>query len=119
MKRMLHATKFSVIAIGNGTACRETETFVSDFISRNRSREIAYCIVNENGASIYSVTPDAKEELPDLMPEIRSAVSIARRLQDPLVELVKIEPKHIGVGMYQVLLALWGKKSFVLSLLLS
>ena len=59
-------------------------------------------IVNENGASIYSVTEDAKAEFPDLDPNLRSAVSIARRLQDPLVELVKIEPKHIGVGMYQV-----------------
>ena len=63
---------------------------------------IFFSIVNENGASIYSVTEDAKKELPDLDPNLRSAVSIARRLQDPLVELVKIEPKHIGVGMYQV-----------------
>lgn len=94
--------KFDVIGIGNGTACRETESLFSQFISKHRNLDLAYCIVNENGASIYSVTPEAEKELPGMDPNLRSAVSIARRLQDPLIELVKIEPKHMGVGMYQV-----------------
>ncbi|XP_039250930.2 S1 RNA-binding domain-containing protein 1-like [Styela clava] len=101
IQRLYGKHKFSVIAIGNGTACRESESFFSQFITKNRGSDLVYCIVNENGASIYSVTTEAQKELPDLDPNLRSAVSIARRLQDPLVELVKIEPKHIGVGMYQ------------------
>lgn len=101
IKQLHDRHKFNVIGIGNGTACRETETIFSNFIAKHRNLDLAYCIVNENGASIYSVTPEAEKELPDLDPNLRSAVSIARRLQDPLIELVKIEPKHIGVGMYQ------------------
>ncbi|XP_033647273.1 S1 RNA-binding domain-containing protein 1-like isoform X2 [Asterias rubens] len=91
------------IALGNGTACRETEGILSNLINDKAfgNLKVMYCIVNEDGASIYSVSPDAKKEMPDLDPNHRSAVSIARRLQDPLVELVKIDPKHLGIGMYQ------------------
>ncbi|XP_013404872.2 S1 RNA-binding domain-containing protein 1 isoform X2 [Lingula anatina] len=91
------------VAIGNGTACRETEAAFSDMIQKRyfAPLSVMYCIVNEDGASIYSVSKEAEQEMPKLDPNERSAVSIARRLQDPLVELVKIEPKHIGVGMYQ------------------
>ncbi|CAH1792511.1 unnamed protein product [Owenia fusiformis] len=91
------------VAIGNGTACRETEALISDCIKNNTFKplNVMYCIVNENGASIYSVSEEAQLEMPDLDPTLRGAVSIARRLQDPLIELVKTEPKHIGVGMYQ------------------
>ncbi|XP_040286259.1 S1 RNA-binding domain-containing protein 1 isoform X1 [Bufo bufo] len=91
------------VAIGNGTACRETERYFADLIQRRffAPLSVVYCITNEAGASIYSVSPEAAKEMPDLDPNLRSAVSIARRVQDPLAELVKIEPKHIGVGMYQ------------------
>ncbi|XP_068089134.1 S1 RNA-binding domain-containing protein 1 isoform X2 [Hyperolius riggenbachi] len=91
------------VAIGNGTACRETERYFADLIQRKffAPLNVVYCITNEAGASIYSVSPEASKEMPDLDPNLRSAVSIARRVQDPLAELVKIEPKHIGVGMYQ------------------
>ncbi|XP_073528155.1 S1 RNA-binding domain-containing protein 1 isoform X2 [Phyllobates terribilis] len=91
------------VAIGNGTACRETERYLADLIQRKffSPLSVVYCITNEAGASIYSVSPEATKEMPDLDPNLRSAVSIARRVQDPLAELVKIEPKHIGVGMYQ------------------
>lgn len=89
-----------LIAIGNGTASRETEQFISDVIANN-SLNIPYIIVNEAGASVYSASPLAREEFPDLQVEERSAVSIARRVQDPLAELVKIDPKSIGVGQYQ------------------
>ncbi|XP_077138522.1 S1 RNA-binding domain-containing protein 1 [Ranitomeya variabilis] len=91
------------VAIGNGTACRETERYLADLIQRRffAPLSVVYCITNEAGASIYSVSPEATKEMPDLDPNLRSAVSIARRVQDPLAELVKIEPKHIGVGMYQ------------------
>lgn len=92
--------KVELIAIGNGTASRETEQFVADII-REIEQEVAYLIVNEAGASVYSASPLAREEFPDLQVEERSAVSIARRLQDPLAELVKIDPKSIGVGQYQ------------------
>lgn len=101
IKQLHNKHKFDVIGIGNGTACRETESLFSQFISKYRDLDLAYCIVNENGASIYSITPEAEKELPGMDPNLRSAVSIARRLQDPLIELVKIEPKHMGVGMYQ------------------
>ncbi|KAL8619606.1 hypothetical protein ACOMHN_019662 [Nucella lapillus] len=92
-----------VIAIGNGVACRETEQRVSGLIQNTNFHplSVVYCIVDEGGASIYSVSDEAQKELPKLDPTLRGAVSIARRLQDPLSELVKIEPKHIGVGMYQ------------------
>ncbi len=89
-----------VIAIGNGTASRETESFVADTLKLT-DKEVHYIIVNEAGASIYSASELAREEFPDYHVEERSAVSIARRLQDPLAELVKIDPKSIGVGQYQ------------------
>ncbi|MFA1822560.1 Tex family protein [Virgibacillus oceani] len=89
-----------LIAIGNGTASRETEQFISDVIANN-NLDIPYIIVNEAGASVYSASKLAREEFPDLQVEERSAASIARRVQDPLAELVKIDPKSIGVGQYQ------------------
>ena len=90
----------NMIAIGNGTASRESEMFVSDLISKNE-KEIYYAIVSEAGASVYSASKLATEEYPDINVSLRGAISIARRLQDPLAELVKIEPKAIGVGQYQ------------------
>lgn len=90
----------NLIAIGNGTASRETESFVYNTLKDNNLK-IEFCIVNEAGASVYSASDIAREEFPDFNVEERSAVSIARRLQDPLSELVKIEPKSIGVGQYQ------------------
>lgn len=92
--------KIDIIAIGNGTASRESEAFIADVLKKT-SRDVAYIIVNEAGASVYSASKLAQAEFPDLHVEERSAVSIARRLIDPLSELVKIEPKSIGVGMYQ------------------
>lgn len=89
-----------LIAIGNGTASRESEKFVSDLIARTGSK-VRYAIVNEAGASVYSASPLGADEFPDFDVSLRSAVSIARRLQDPLAELVKIDPKSIGVGQYQ------------------
>ncbi|SDC16811.1 uncharacterized protein SAMN05421734_10513 [Pelagirhabdus alkalitolerans] len=89
-----------LIAIGNGTASRETEQFISELIEQN-NLDTPYLIVNEAGASVYSASKLAREEFPDLQVEERSAVSIARRVQDPLAELVKIDPKSIGVGQYQ------------------
>lgn len=98
-----HCYRCEVIAIGNGTACRETEAWISDLLSREvfHSNSVQYCIVSENGASIYSCGDVAKHEFPNMDVNLISAVSIARRLSDPLAELVKIEPKHLGVGMYQ------------------
>jgi uncharacterized protein len=90
----------SIIAIGNGTASRESEQFVAECL-KEADREVAYVIVNEAGASVYSASDTARAEFPHLQVEQRSAVSIARRLQDPLSELVKIEPKAVGVGQYQ------------------
>lgn len=92
--------KTDTIAIGNGTASRESESFVADVL-KELDEEIAYAIVNEAGASVYSASEEARREFPDLNVEERSAVSIARRIQDPLAELVKIDPKSIGVGQYQ------------------
>lgn len=89
-----------MVAIGNGTASRETEQFVADVL-KETDREIFYLIVNEAGASVYSASELAREEFPNLQVEERSAVSIGRRLQDPLAELVKIDPKSVGVGQYQ------------------
>ncbi|XP_077351883.1 S1 RNA-binding domain-containing protein 1 isoform X2 [Festucalex cinctus] len=93
----------SRVVIGNGTACRETESFFADLIAKCyfHPLDVSYCITNEAGASIYSVSPEAVKEMPDLDPNLRSAVSIGRRVQDPLAELVKIDPKHIGIGTYQ------------------
>ncbi|KAM9053872.1 S1 RNA-binding domain-containing protein 1 isoform 2-T3 [Megaptera novaeangliae] len=103
IKRLLLNFNCSTVVIGNGTACRETEAYFADLIMKNyfAPLDIVYCIVSEAGASVYSVSPEANKEMPGLDPNLRSAVSIARRVQDPLAELVKIEPKHIGVGMYQ------------------
>ncbi|WP_339217120.1 Tex family protein [Ornithinibacillus sp. FSL M8-0202] len=99
---MEYIKKYSIelIAIGNGTASRETEQFISDTITKH-NLDIPYIIVNEAGASVYSASELAREEFPDLQVEERSAASIARRVQDPLAELVKIDPKSIGVGQYQ------------------
>ncbi|XP_066849906.1 S1 RNA-binding domain-containing protein 1 isoform X4 [Anser cygnoides] len=103
IKTLLQQFNCSTVVIGNGTACRETEAYFADLIMKKyfAPLDVVYCIVSEAGASIYSVSPEASKEMPDLDPNLRSAVSIARRVQDPLAELVKIEPKHIGVGMYQ------------------
>ncbi|MCL2616324.1 MAG: RNA-binding transcriptional accessory protein [Defluviitaleaceae bacterium] len=90
----------NIVAIGNGTASRETESFVADML-KDIDREIHYVIVNEAGASVYSASKLGAEEFPDFDVALRSAVSIGRRLQDPLAELVKIDPKSIGVGQYQ------------------
>lgn len=97
---MVEKYDVSLFAIGNGTGSRETEQVVASFIEEE-GKTLYYCIVNESGASIYSASALAKEEFPDLDVSIRGAVSIARRVQDPLAELVKIEPKHIGIGQYQ------------------
>lgn len=100
IKALVNRYTVEVIAIGNGTASRETESFIADTL-KQINKEVYYIIVNEAGASIYSASDLAREEFPDYAVEERSAVSIARRLQDPLSELVKIDPKSIGVGQYQ------------------
>jgi protein Tex len=98
--QILRDYKVEMAAIGNGTASRETEQFVADIL-KEMEDEIYYLIVNEAGASVYSASDIAREEFPNFQVEERSAVSIARRLQDPLAELVKIDPKSVGVGQYQ------------------
>jgi len=100
-RRMINQYGVGLIVIGNGTGSRETEQFVVGIIKAMPERSLQYLIVNEAGASVYSASKLAAEEFPDLDVSERSAVSIARRLQDPLAELVKIEPKAIGVGQYQ------------------
>jgi protein Tex len=100
MKKLIEQYNIEMIAVGNGTASRETEQFVVDIL-KELDREVFYLIVNEAGASVYSASEIAREEFPDFQVEERSAVSIARRLQDPLAELVKIDPKSVGVGQYQ------------------
>ena len=92
--------KIDIVAIGNGTASRESEKFIADVI-KEANRKVEYIIVNEAGASVYSASKLAIKEFPNLHVEQRSAISIARRLQDPLAELVKIDPESIGVGLYQ------------------
>lgn len=92
--------KIDIIVMGNGTASRETESFVADVIKKNKL-DVKYLIANEAGASIYSASKIAAEEFPELDVTVRGAISIGRRVQDPLAELVKIDPKSIGVGMYQ------------------
>ncbi len=99
-KKTLKKYNIEIVAIGNGTASRETEQFVVDIL-KEVGMDISYLIVNEAGASVYSASDIAREEFPELQVEERSAVSIARRLQDPLAELVKIDPKSVGVGQYQ------------------
>ena len=98
--KLINKFDINMIAIGNGTASRESETFVSNMISE-LDKEIYYAIVSEAGASVYSASKLATEEYPDINVSLRGAISIARRLQDPLAELVKIDPKAIGVGQYQ------------------
>ena len=98
--KLIEKYNVNMIAIGNGTASRESEMFVADMIKEVK-HEVCYVIVSEAGASVYSASKLATEEYPDINVSIRGAISIARRLQDPLAELVKIEPKAIGVGQYQ------------------
>ena len=98
--KLIENDKIDMIAIGNGTASRESEMFVADLI-KDCKRDVHYVIVSEAGASVYSASKLATEEYPDINVSIRGAISIARRLQDPLAELVKIDPKAIGVGQYQ------------------
>ena len=98
--KLIKKDKIDMISIGNGTASRESESFVSDMI-KEADHEVNYVIVSEAGASVYSASKLATEEYPDINVSIRGAISIARRLQDPLAELVKIDPKAIGVGQYQ------------------
>ncbi|KXS45663.1 MAG: uncharacterized protein AWU54_236 [Candidatus Frackibacter sp. T328-2] len=100
IKELVDEYQIEVITIGNGTACRETEAFVADIINEVGGK-LHYIIVSEAGASVYSASKVAQKEFPELDVSLRGAISIARRLQDPLAELVKIDPKHIGVGMYQ------------------
>lgn len=100
LKQLITEHAVDVIAIGNGTASRESEQFVAEVVSE-MPEKTAFIIVNEAGASVYSASDEARREFPDLAVEERSAISIARRLQDPLAELVKIDPKSIGVGQYQ------------------
>ena len=99
---MINTHALSLVAIGNGTACRESEELISELLAAELAdRGIAYVIVNEAGASVYSTSPLGREEFPDYDATLRGAISIGRRLQDPLSELVKIDPASIGVGMYQ------------------
>ena len=99
LKRLIREYCVEIIAIGNGTASRESEAFVAEVLKEVPN--VSYVIVNESGASVYSASELARHEFPELTVEKRSAISIARRLQDPLAELVKIDPKSIGVGQYQ------------------
>ncbi|MCU9532928.1 Tex family protein [Streptococcus sp. CSL10205-OR2] len=99
LKQLIEDYGIELIAIGNGTASRESESFVAEVLKDHP--QVSYVIVNESGASVYSASELARHEFPDLPVEKRSAISIARRLQDPLAELVKIDPKSIGVGQYQ------------------
>ena len=101
LKTLIEKYDVDLISVGNGTASRESELFIADFIKREKLKKVKYVIVNEAGASIYSASKLATEEFPKFDVGERSATSIARRLQDPLAELVKIEPKSIGVGQYQ------------------
>ena len=98
---LIEKYNIDIIAIGNGTASRESEAFIADVIQSCKTRKVEYIIVNEAGASVYSASKLAIQEFPDLHVEERSAISIGRRLQDPLSELVKIDPQSIGVGLYQ------------------
>ncbi len=98
--KMIKDYNVDLIAIGNGTASRESEHFVASLI-KEHALSVAYLIVSEAGASVYSASEIARKEFPDLQVEMRSAISIARRVQDPLAELVKIDPKSVGVGQYQ------------------
>lgn len=101
LAKLIKKYDVSLIAIGNGTASRETEKVVVELINELKKEDLFYSIVNEAGASIYSASKLGQEEFPDLDVTVRGAISIARRIQDPMAELVKIEPKHIGIGQYQ------------------
>ncbi len=102
VRALINKHQVDVIAIGNGTASRETEMMVAELIREMKDeRKVEYIIVNEAGASVYSASKVAQEEFPELEAAMRGNISIARRLLDPLAELVKIDPKHIGVGLYQ------------------
>ena len=101
LTKLIQKFDINMIAIGNGTASRESETFVAGLISELGKSDLYYAIVSEAGASVYSASKLATEEYPDINVSLRGAISIARRLQDPLAELVKIDPKAIGVGQYQ------------------
>ena len=100
VKKLIDKYDISLISVGNGTASRESELIIADMLKEIK-KPVQYIIVNEAGASVYSASKLATEEFPDLNVGERSAASIARRLQDPLAELVKIDPKSIGVGQYQ------------------
>ena len=100
VKRLIEKHKVDIISIGNGTASKETEIFVAELL-KEIDANVSYAVVNEAGASVYSASPLAVEEFPEYDLTLRSAISIARRLQDPLSELIKIDPKSIGVGQYQ------------------
>ncbi len=100
LKDLIHKHGVDLIAIGNGTASRESEMFVSELI-KELNRDVRYVVVNEAGASVYSASKLGSEEYPEINVSLRGAISIGRRLQDPLAELVKIDPKHVGVGQYQ------------------
>lgn len=99
-KELIKTYQVEVVAVGNGTASRESEVFVAEHL-KDATHEVSYLIVNEAGASVYSASDVARKEFPDLQVEERSAISIARRIQDPLAELVKIDPQSVGVGQYQ------------------
>jgi uncharacterized protein len=101
MAALVKTHNVRAIAIGNGTASRETDAFVRDFLAEHKLTEIFKVMVSESGASVYSASDVARQEFPDLDLTVRGAISIARRLQDPLSELVKVDPKSIGVGQYQ------------------
>jgi len=101
LKELIKKHNVELLAIGNGTASKETEIFISELLKEMPEHNLSYAVVNEAGASVYSASKLGAEEFPDLEPEHRSAISIARRLQDPMAELVKIEPRSIGVGQYQ------------------
>jgi uncharacterized protein len=101
LKALVDKYDISIIACGNGTASRESEQLISEFIAQYSDGSLSYAMVSEAGASVYSASPLAKEEFPELDVSLRSAISIARRLHDPLAELIKIDPKSVGVGQYQ------------------
>lgn len=101
LSKLIKKYDVKLIAIGNGTASRETEKVVVELLDELKIKDLFYSIVNEAGASIYSASKLGQEEFPDLDVTVRGAISIARRIQDPMAELVKIEPKHIGIGQYQ------------------
>lgn len=99
--KIINQFGINLIVIGNGTASRESEKFVSDFLKKNKLKEVQYLVTSEAGASVYSASKLAQEEYPDLDVTVRGAISIAQRIQDPLATFVKIDPKSIGIGQYQ------------------